>query len=150
MGKLSMPTAKNSSSSVPKQATSTTIQDILVRENYVKADDIKKAEEFAKQNHTTIEEYLLSQGLITKDLLGMAISEFYNISYADLHTKQIPLEQVVKIPEDVARKYHIVLGKEDDKTVTVATDNPTQANLTLELKTIFPTKTIVFTYADTE
>ena len=79
-----MPTAK------------TTIKDILLKGNYVSPSDIHTALTWAKANKSTVTEYLLTQGLITKDILGQAMAEFYQVPYADLNTKPPTQEQVLK------------------------------------------------------
>lgn len=127
------------------------IKNILLKENYVTAEDIKKAEDFAKVNKTSIEEYLLSQGLITRDLLGQALAESHNTSYADLNGNPPNREQVLKIPQDLASAYHLVLYKEDESSVILATDDPQKSQGVLaQLKTLFPDKKISFVYSHPE
>lgn len=126
------------------------IKEILLRENYVAAEDIKKAEKLAKIHHTSIVEHLLTEGLITKDLLGQAIAESFNVPYADLNSIQPSREQVLKIPEELAKKFRVVLFKEDKKGVTVTTDSPEQKQILAELKKIFGAKKITLAYSLTE
>ena len=118
------------------------IKSILLKGNYVIAEDLEKASAWAKSNKSSIEEYLMTQGVITKDILGQAWSEFYKVPYADLNTKLPSREQVLKIPENMAVPNRIVLFAEDEAGITVATDNPTRAILLQsQLKIIFPPKT---------
>ncbi|MBI2033810.1 MAG: Flp pilus assembly complex ATPase component TadA [Candidatus Liptonbacteria bacterium] len=113
------------------------IESILLRENYVTSDEIKKAEEFGKSRNTSPIEYLLTEGLITKDLLGQAIAESFGVPYADLNSNAPSKEQVLKIPEETAKKFHIVLFKESELEVVVATDDPEQEGLKEALDNIF-------------
>ena len=118
------------------------IKNILLNGNYVTAENLEKASAWAKSNKSSIEEYLLTQGIITKDILGQAWSEFYKVPYADLNTKLPSPEQVLKIPQGLAVANRIVLFAEDEAGITVATDNPTRAILLQsQLKIIFPPKT---------
>ena len=124
------------------------IKEILLKGNYVSAEDLEKASVWAKTNKSTVEEYLLSQGIITKDILGQSWSEFYKVPYADLNTKTPSREQVLKIPQDLAAANRIVLFAENDNGITVATDNPTRAGLLQsQLQIIFPQKKVSFAYS---
>ena len=131
--------------------TTADIKDILLKGNYVSAQDIQKARDWAKINKSSVEEYLLTQGLITKDLLGQAVAEFYNIPYADLNTKVPSREQVLKIPQDLATVYRVILFSENDTDVTITTDNPLRAKpLQSQLQIRFPKKKISLAYSVSE
>lgn len=125
----------------------TALKDILLKGSYVTQEDIQNAEKYAADNNTSIEEYLLKQGLITKDLIGQALAEQYKSTYADLNSVIPSSQQVLKIPEDVAKNFYVALYKETDKDVIIATDNPLQVGLEDELKSLFPKKKIKFAYA---
>jgi len=127
---------------------STDIKDILLKDSYVSAENLEKASVWAKSNKSSIEEYLLTQGIITKDILGQAWSEFYKVPYADLNTKLPSPEQVLKIPQGLAVANRIVLFAEDDSGITVASDNPTKAGLLQsQMNVIFPQKKVSFAYS---
>lgn len=127
------------------------IKDILLRENYVTQDDIKKAEEFENSKRGTVIEYLLSEDLITKDLLGQAMAETYKLSYADLNSLPPTREQVLKIPETIAKSHRIVIFREDEKEVILATDNPLRAGTFFqEVKKLFGKKEVKFSFSLTE
>lgn len=131
----------------------TQIKNILLKEKYVSAEDIEKAEAFAKTHHTSITDYLLTEGLLTKDLLGQAVSESYGVPYADLNSNQPSREQVLKLPETVAKQFRVVLFEEGGKKVVITSDNPSQPSLTLkggELQKLFPGKKIVIAYSRPE
>ncbi|MDP3973699.1 MAG: ATPase, T2SS/T4P/T4SS family [Candidatus Daviesbacteria bacterium] len=127
-----------------------TLGDILLKENYVSAEILQKAEDFAKISKSSIEEYLLTNGIITPNLLGQAIAEFYKIPFADLNTKPSSREQVLKIPQELGINNHLVLFDEEDTSVVIATDNPPRANkLLAHLQQFFPNKKISFAYSPT-
>lgn len=123
------------------------IKDILTREGYVVPEDIEKAESYAKENQTSIVDYLLNHELITKDLLGQAVAEAYGIPYADLNSNSPPREQVLRIPAAEARKLRAVLFLEHNDRVVVATDNPTIPNLRTELEKLFSPKKVDLNYS---
>ncbi|MFC1645108.1 GspE/PulE family protein [Patescibacteria group bacterium] len=126
------------------------IRDILIRGNYITERDFVQAEEFAEKQNLSAEEYLLSSGIITKDLLGQAMAEHFGVIYADLNSNYPNYTQVSKIPEEIARKKRVVLFKEEEDTVIVATDKPDQRDLVGVLKMVFSDKKITISYSLTE
>ncbi len=120
-------------------------KEALLKENYVTDEDIKNAEDFAKKNNVSFLDYLFAEDLITKDLLGQAIAESFKISYADLNSIIPEEKQVKKIPERIARKNRVVLFKETESEIIIATDNP-ERNLE-ELQEIFSGKKINIAYS---
>ncbi len=115
---------------------------VLLKGSYLRPEEAKKAEAYVRTHHVPVAEYLLGEQLITIDLLGQAIAESFGVSYADLNSVIPSREQVLKIPEDVAHKHHAVVFRETDKEVFVATDDPSQKNLSDALKPIFPKKKV--------
>jgi hypothetical protein len=75
------------------------IVNILLRENYITEEELKKSEEYAKKNNVPLADYLINQGIITNDLMGQAMAESFGVDYADLNSQLPPREQVLKIPE---------------------------------------------------
>lgn len=124
-----------------------TIRNILLKGNYVAKEDIKKIEDYRKSRHISFIECLLQKNIITKDLLGQAIAESLNVPYADLNSLAPTPEQVLKIPEEIAKKYHAVIFSEMKNKVVVATDDPQDTNLLPLLKKILLTKKIEIAYS---
>lgn len=123
------------------------IKEILLSQNYVSAENIKKAEAAAKAGRLPLVEWLIAEQFITKDLLGQAVADFYGAPYSDLNSIRPSLEQILKIPEETAKKFRAVVFKIDGKTATITTDNPLQERLVAELKNIFKGKEIKLTYS---
>ena len=126
------------------------VKDILIKEAYVSARDMKEAEVYAKNHRTSLVEYLFSAKLITKELLGQAIAESYKVAYADLDANPPAKDIVLKIPENIARKYHLILCNLTDKNLTIATSDPTQKNLLPMFQANFPGKNIIISYSFSE
>lgn len=126
------------------------IKEILLKGGYVLEDDIKKAEDMSVKEDTSIVEYLLSRKLITKDVLGQAVAESFKVPYSDLNTYLPSQDQVLKIPEDIAIKFRVILFKESKKDFIIATDDPGQENLKESLANIFPDNKIKITYSLSE
>jgi type II secretory ATPase GspE/PulE/Tfp pilus assembly ATPase PilB-like protein len=120
---------------------------VLLKGNYITEDDLKKFEVSLKTHTITLKDYLIENGLLSNDLIGQAIAEFYNIPYLDLKAASINKEQINSIPEELAKKNRIVIFSKDDKQITFATDNPEIKDLTVILKKIFPKSKINIGYA---
>jgi len=126
------------------------IKKVLLDGNYVTADDIAKAESATKLTQGTIADWLLTSEIITKDLLGQALAEADKVDYSDLNTYKPNQEQVRLIPEDVAKHFHAVVFRQNEKEIIITTDDPTQKDLTKKLKTIFKNKKLIITFSFTE
>jgi type II secretory ATPase GspE/PulE/Tfp pilus assembly ATPase PilB-like protein len=126
------------------------IKAILVNESYVSAEDIKKAEAFSVAQHTSFLDYLFLEEIINRTLLGQAIAESFGLSYADFSSFHPPHDQILRIPEEIASKYHVVLFSTDENGASIATDDPKQEHMLDDLKALFPNKQITLLYADTE
>lgn len=53
----------------------------------------------------------------------------------------------MEIPENLAKKFRVVLFAEGKKEIIVTTDNPIQANLSKKIQTLFPRKKIIINYS---
>ncbi len=126
------------------------IKQILLDGSYITEDDIKKAEEFSKTHRTGLVEYLLSESLITKDIIGQAIAESFQVPYSDLNAHNPVKEQVLIIPEEIAKKYRAILFKQDKTHVTVTTDNPKAPGLAEALSIVFKNKKVGITFSLSE
>ena len=113
------------------------LKQILLEGNFVTVEDIQKAEEYAEHNNVKMEQYLIDEGLMSKNLLGEAIAESMGVAFADLKATAIGSEEVNRIPEEVGRSFTVVTMKEEKKHVEVATDDPENQELHKELKQIF-------------
>lgn len=122
------------------------IEEILLRENYVEAEELRKAEEITKTRKITLVEYLLKEGVITKKLLGQAIAESFGVIFADFEIHPPSKEQVLRIPEEFAKNNRVVLYCSQDNKTTIATDQPKQEALLNRLHGIFKEE-ISFAYA---
>jgi type II secretory ATPase GspE/PulE/Tfp pilus assembly ATPase PilB-like protein len=123
------------------------IEKILLAGNYVTKQDLDTAKLEAKTNQTDTLDYLLSHGVLTRQLLGQAVAESFGVAFQDLENKPPSGDLVVKIPEEIATKLRIVISEESETGVVVATDNPKMRGLSPILKKLFPNKNVSITYA---
>lgn len=126
------------------------ISEILVKQSYLAPEDLKKAEDAIKGKNIPLVAYLLEEGFVSKDLLGQAIAEFFGVVYMDLNSIRPSREQVMKIPEDIAKKFRVVFATENESGVVIATDNPmilTSKNLGVVMKKYLKAKSITVGYS---
>ncbi|MCK5461079.1 Flp pilus assembly complex ATPase component TadA [Candidatus Gracilibacteria bacterium] len=121
------------------------IKEILLSESYVSEEDVKKAEVFAKSHKSSLVDYFLMEGIITKALLGQAVAEFFKMNYADMILHPILAESVLRIPELIAKEYRVALFSEKEKEVVIATDRPDK-KLIPKLKKILK-KNVILAYS---
>lgn len=133
--------------SKPSKMDSQKLKQILISEAYAAEKDLLAAEKAAADQHLPLEEYLVAAGVLSADLLGQAMAEYFKVPYADLNSFQPSAEQVLKIPEETARKLRVVLFKDEAKKAVVATDNPQQKELAAALKKIFKSKKVELQYS---
>ncbi len=123
------------------------ILEALVKGNYLGGEDLKRAQDFSGANRVTALNYLESEGIINKNIIGQALAESYDVDYADLDSNSPDSKQIAKIPENLAKKLRVVLYREDKEEVIVTTDNPAQESLESELQKIFPNKKVIFVFS---
>ncbi|QQS60846.1 MAG: Flp pilus assembly complex ATPase component TadA [Candidatus Moraniibacteriota bacterium] len=123
------------------------ILDIVLREGYVSQEDFDKALHREKKGNASALDYLLENNVLSLDLVGQAMAEYYGVPYADLNTNEVSSEQVLRIPEKMAKKLNAVLYKETNDSVVIATSDPSNPEIKEKLVWIFNTKKIKLAYS---
>lgn len=123
------------------------LKQILLKGNYLTSDAAERAEASALSHHVSFTDQLLTDGLITNDLLGQAIAESFDVPYSDLNSASLPPEQINLIPEELARKQRAVVFSKNESGLVVTTDNPHNHELLPELTKLFTGKKIKITYS---
>lgn len=126
------------------------IQEILVNGNYVSGEDIKSASEFSKKSGKSFIDYLIENEVLSRDLLGQAISESLGIPYSDLNSNPPSQDQILKIPEEIAKKFRVVLFSQNEEGAIISTDDTSQNGLEEALSQIFPNTKLKITFSLSE
>jgi len=147
--KINTEEKEGQSDMIPKQKK-IDIKEILLAENYVSPEDITKAEKYAKDNNVSVTDYLFNEEILTKDLFGQAMAEFFKVEYSDLNSYPPNKEQVLLISEEIANQFKMVVFRKNEKEVIIATDNPSQIGILEALKEIFSKQKIILTYSLSE
>jgi len=108
---------------------------ILLDLSYVSEEDLKKAQEQAKNHGVSLKEALVELDLLSQELYESAIAEHYKMAYYDVDKNPPNADLVSLLPEDIARTYNAVVVKKDGDNVMVATSDPTNALLEEAVRT---------------
>ncbi|MDD5731982.1 MAG: ATPase, T2SS/T4P/T4SS family, partial [Patescibacteria group bacterium] len=101
------------------------VADILLEKHLIQTEDVKKAEELAAKKGAFLEDAFYALNIVNEEELARTVGEVYNLPYIDLVNKKIPFIVISKFPEDVARKYNIVVFETiSDKMIKVALGKP--------------------------
>jgi type II secretory ATPase GspE/PulE/Tfp pilus assembly ATPase PilB-like protein len=129
----------------------TNIKEILLSGNYVSAEDLQKAEVCAKESRSSVTDCLMREHLITKSLLGEAIAEYHKMLFVDFNTHPVQKEQIIKVSEEISKKYRFILFSEEEKKIVLCTDSiEKKPEVPAEVQSLFPKKKIVFSYVFSE
>lgn len=100
------------------------IKKILLEEGYVSEEDMAKADEYAAAEGASITNYLFAENIITKDLFGQALAEYYKVPFLDMERAKIDQTVMDMIPEIVARAKGVVAFARDKEGVRVGMVEP--------------------------
>lgn len=127
------------------------LKEVLVDQKYISQADLEEAEEYSQRYRKPVIERLLERGLITKELLGHAISESFGMPFADLEQNPPTKEDALRIPKKIAENHRVAYFKETDDSIILATDDPIQATRFFkEIRDLFPKKKVKLAFALTE
>lgn len=100
------------------------ILDILLSEDYVSEEDIATATARAKEQQISVTQVLVATGIITKDLIGQAVAEYYEVPFVDVKRQKIDTEIFFSVPEVFATTHHVVALAQLKAGVKVGMLNP--------------------------
>jgi len=130
-----------------KEITGLDLVNIIVKQNYIEQDDIDDLQvDFSDKSFDEAYTILISSNIVTSDLVGQAMSEFYSLNLFDLKSFPPSTDLVKKINYDIANKYKIVPFAESKMEIFVATSNPDEKLISI-IKEIFPDKEVKLGYS---
>ena len=104
--------------------------EILLAQSYVSEEELKTAQKSAKDRKMSLFAVLMEKGLLTQSLYEQALAEHYKLPFYDITETPTKPELIAKLPEEIARTYHVIIVKKEGNTLTVATSEP--GDVTLE------------------
>ncbi|MDD5041085.1 MAG: GspE/PulE family protein [Candidatus Peribacteraceae bacterium] len=107
----------------------TDLGQILLRQNYLSEEELKRVEALSKERNLPMLSLLFEQGLLTQDLYEGAIAEHYKLPYYDLQAHLPSPEIIAELPEEIAQSYHMIVAEHTGDQVKIATSDPGQERL---------------------
>jgi type IV pilus assembly protein PilB len=103
----------------------TQIGELLVKENYITADQLEAALKHQRQNGGRLGSILINLGFVEDDDITALLSRKYGVPSINLTFFEIDPSVIKLIPVDVAQKYMVVPLSRVGSTLTVASADPT-------------------------
>ncbi len=107
-----------------KSLTDKQLSEILLKGGYIRSEDMSKAFESIAQNGGTLLDQLYYLDLLSDDILGQALSEYFKIPYWDLNNKLPSSEIATSLPNEIIEKYKVIPVKKSANVLTIAVSDP--------------------------
>ena len=104
------------------------IAKILLKGGYITSTDINNAEKYTKEYKGSIIDFLFTKKIISKEIFGQAIAEYFKVSFIDLEKTKINENVLFLIPELVAHSKNIIAFYQDKDVLKVGMTNPSDLN----------------------
>jgi type IV pilus assembly protein PilB len=101
-----------------------TLKSILTDAGFITQTEFQDAVKTAADLKKPITDILVFRGLISEDALGKLIAEYYQVSYAKLSGKNIPLSVLELIPEEAALSFRIIPFDFKDDVLSIGMEDP--------------------------
>lgn len=108
--------------------------ELLVKENLITTDQLRKAMEEQKAGGGRLGSSLTKLGFVTDEELLTFLSKQYNVPVINLDEFEIEKEIARKIPQAIAKKHLIIPVNQTGSTLIVATSDPTNLGVIDEIK----------------
>lgn len=117
---------------------------ILVEQNYLSEEELKESLKDAKDRKTDLITILTERGLITQSLYENALAEHYKLPFYDIQSNPPRPDLITKLPEEVSKRYGVIVVKAEGKNITVATTDPSDPTLEEAIRINFEQEEAIF------
>ena len=100
------------------------LKQVLLRTGVVNEKECERAVSEARRTGRNMLQVLIDSGVVSKPLMGDALSEELGIDWVDLQEVEVDPEALHLLPEHLARENRMIPISEEDDTVRVAMANP--------------------------
>lgn len=101
-----------------------TLREIILKSGFVSQKDLEQAQKAAEELNRDITDVLIYRGLISQDVLGQLVAEYYQVPYIKLSHKVIPQDVLELIPIEAASTFRIIPFQREGSSVSVAMEDP--------------------------
>lgn len=130
-----------------KEVIEQVLKSYLVKKGQLKPENLAKVEHAVATYNINLIDYLISQNIVSKEVVGQTIAEYYGMNYLDLQINPPNKDVIRMMPEDIGLQYRAVLFSADDQNVVIASDNPKNPDLIMKLQESFAGKRIGLAYS---
>lgn len=100
------------------------LRDIILKSGFITPSDFDGAVKTSQELGKSLTDILIYRGLISEDVLGQLIAEYYSVSYVKLSHKIIPQEVLSLIPEEAATSFRMIPFSREADTLFLAMEDP--------------------------
>ncbi|GAK49372.1 type IV pilus assembly protein PilB [Candidatus Moduliflexus flocculans] len=113
-----------------------TIGSILLDVELVSQKDIEQALELQKQSGKRLGEVLVQLGVVSDDDIRWALAEQLNLPYVNIRKDQVDTDVAKLLPENLARRYHVIPILKIEHELTVVVDDPLNTTIIKDIEQI--------------
>ena len=118
-----------------KERAGRRIGDILLEQGFIDRVQLDEALEVqAQQREKKLGEIMVKMGYATYKMIGIALAIQYNVPFIDLSRQTIASQLGSLVPEDIARRWHIMPLSLQERVLTIAVADPTEQSAHDELR----------------
>lgn len=110
------------------------LTDVLLKEGFITEEDLKKAEQYQRDNGGLLSYILVKLGLVTEEQIVVGLAEQLGIPHMKLTHYKLDPEVVELLPERIIRKDKVIPLSQSGNTLTVATADPLNVLVIDDLK----------------
>lgn len=119
--------------------------DYLVQKKQIKPEKLAELQERAEKEGSALSDLVLSEGGISRDMLGASLERYYQVPYMGYDTSvNIPLELLKNVNKGYLRKSGWVPVALEGETVVILIDDPTDAQRIMEIQRTLPNRQYAF------
>ncbi len=101
-----------------------TLRDIILKSGFISPKDFDQATKTSEELSRNLTDVLIYRGLISEDVLGQLVAEYFKVPFIKLSSKVIPLDVLELIPEEAATSFRILPFAKEGSIVDLAMEDP--------------------------
>lgn len=101
-----------------------TIRELLLKYKKVSEAELKKIEDAAAKQKSTLQEAVIKHGLVTEYELAIWYADVIDVPYVQLEPSKIDINAMKLVPEKTARHYKAIVFGEQDGVYKMAMEDP--------------------------
>ena len=117
----------------PTQTANVPLSQVLVDANLISEEQLQQAHQLQQQGKGSLGSILVESGWVNSESLAMALSLYLNLPLIDLKRHAVQPNVLRHVPEEIARKHHLVGLDTIDGALAVVMADPTDFQVIEEL-----------------